>query len=218
MIPDEPLAEEETGILPSDREETPEKKLKVACPGQFITLLGELELQIITSAAFFEMTKLNKGADWTRTGSISKCLILSGGIFIFKIPKQEGGKPIWLKAEMMDVMTLTSFYLGESKEDPGPARLFNQKKQAEPVPYVLPFNLTPGVTWEVVDIGTLDVEVDGESDVFIDGDRLYFVSSKEKDGDRRLLFLDARKGEAQGTGGLFLCESFEPSVDITDIL
>ena len=47
---------------------------------------------------------------------------------------------------------------------------------------------------------------------------LYFVTSKEKNGDRWLVYLDARKGEAKGSGGLFLLEPFEPSVDVTDLM
>jgi hypothetical protein len=205
-------------ILPSDTETKPDKKLKAACSGQTVTLLGEKERQIIASVSLYEMTQNFKDAPWSRTGLISKCLILSGGIYIFKMPSQESGKPIWLKAEEIETLTLLQFYLGESKENPGPARLFNQKKQTVPIPYELPNELTPGVIWEVIDIGTLNVEIDGESDIFIQGDRQYFTTSREKDGKRRLLFLDARRPEAKGTGGLFLCEQFEPSVEIMDIL
>lgn len=209
--------EMEDESLPSDTETRPDKKLKVAKSGQTISFLGEDERQILASISLYEMTQVGKGAPWTKTGAVSKILSLAGGIFIFKMPSMEGGKPTWLKAEEIETLPLGSFFVG-SQESPGPGRIFYRKNQAETVDYELPNGLTPGVTWQVVDIGTLDVDVDGESENFIDDDRLYFVTSTEKGGTRRLLNLDARKGEAKGAGGLFLCEPFEPSVDIKEIL
>lgn len=210
--------EEEIEILPSDRETRPDKQLKVARSGQAVTLLGEgKERQILASVSLYEMTQRYEKSPWTKTGSVSKVLVLAGSVFIFKMPSREGGKPTWLKAEEIDALPLGAFYLG-SKDDPGPGRQFFRNKQTSPVPYELPNNLTPGLTWEVIDIGTLDVESDGESENFQGGDRLYFVTSRERGGKKWLLYLDARKGEARGTGGTFLCEPFEPSVEMTEIL
>lgn len=212
------FAREDVEVLPSDREARPDGQLKAVRSGQTVSLLGEgKERQILASISLHEMTQRYEKAPWTKTGSVSKGLVLAGKVFIFKMPSQEGGKPTWLKAKEIDTLPLGQFYLG-SKENPGPGRQFFRNKQSSPVPYELPNDLMPGITWQVVDIGTLDVESDGESENFQNGDRLYFVTSREKGGQRWLLYLDARKGEAVGTGGTFLCEPFEPSVDMTDIL
>lgn len=209
----------EKDVLPSDRipEVRTAEKLKVVQSGQTVTMIGETERQVMCSVSLYEMTQTPKGAPWSRTGVVSKGLELAGGIFIFKVPGREGGKAIWLKAKEIDTLPLQDFYRGDAVNF-GPAKQFNKNGQTSPVPYELPNDLTPGVTWQVVDIGTFNVEADGESETFQTGDRTYFVSSTEKGGDRRLLYLDARKGEARGTGGLFLCEPFEPSVEVSDLL
>jgi hypothetical protein len=156
-------------------------------------------------------------SSWLKTGTVFKALALAGNVWIFKVPSQEGGKPIWLKATELDSMSLMNFYKGGDGK-PGPARIFKNNGQSEPVPYELPNSLTPGVTWKVVDIGAFNVEIDGECDNAMAGDLLYFVTSREQDGERWLIFLDARKKEARGSGGLFLGERFEPSVDVSDLL
>jgi hypothetical protein len=209
--------DEKIETLPSDNEVKTHEKLKVIRPTQTISLLGESERAVLASASLYEMTQISHGAPWTRTGAISKALAIAGGIFILKMPGREGGKPIWLKGEEVETFPLKDFYIGTG-ESPGPARKFKQNNQSSPIDYILPNNLTPDVTWQVVDIGTLQTEVEGESENFENGDRLYFVTSNEKGGQKRLLYLDARKGEARGTGGLFICDPFEPSVDIQEIL
>ncbi|MDO8668859.1 MAG: hypothetical protein Q7K65_01020 [Candidatus Buchananbacteria bacterium] len=193
------------------------RQLKEASSGQTITLIGEPERAVQSSIILNEMYQSSSNAPWSRTGSSSKALVLSGGIWIFKIPSREAGRPTWLKGKEISSTGLGRFYKGTS-EAPGPARIFKQNDQTDPVPYSLPNNLTPNIIWEVVDIGTFDAEVDRENDNINSGDRLYFVTSKEQNGQRWLIYLDARKGEAKGSGGLFSLEEFEPSVDVTDLL
>lgn len=206
-------------ILPTDRmiNEPVEEKLKVVKSKQVVTLIGGDEREVKASISFHEMTQLSTGASWSKTGNASKALVLAGQVFIFKMPSREGGKEVWLKAKEIETFRLQQFYVG-TKESFGPAKQFHKNGQTLPVPYELPNNLTPGITWEVVDIGTLDVEVDGNSKNFKTGDRLYFVTSNERGGEHRLLYLDARQGESRGTGGLFICEPFEPSVEVSDLL
>lgn len=205
------------GLLPSYRPRSVKDELKKAEFGTTVTLLGEPEREIKASINLFEMYQRTPESDWERTGNVSMAKFLAGDILILKVPSQEAGKEIWLKATELRSPSLMHFYKG-SKEEPGPARIFKMKEQGEPVPYDLPNNLTPGISWKIIDIGTFDAEVKDECENIVDGDRLYFVSSLEQGGDRRLLYLDARKGEAQGSGGLFLAEPFEPTVDILHLM
>ncbi|MFA6383278.1 MAG: hypothetical protein WCX17_02550 [Parcubacteria group bacterium] len=213
-----PPREEKVEILPTDRSGMkPEDRLKEVRSKQTITLAGEGERSVLASVALHEMTQTSKEAPWSRTGNVSKGLVLSKEIFIFKVPGREGGQPKWLRAQEIETYSLKQFYRGKDEES-GPAKQFHLNGQITPVPYQLPGGLTPGVTWKVVDIGTFDVGVDGESGNFVSGDRLYFVTSIEEGGMRWLLYLDARKGEAKGSGGLFIGEPFEPSVEVSDLL
>ena len=75
-----------------------------------------------------------------------------------------------------------------------------------------------GVKWQVKDIGTLEVTMDGESSWFQAGDRLYFVTSKSVSSPEWLAYLDARPGEARGTGGLFRGMAFQPDELIEEVL
>ena len=183
------------------------EQLKRASSGQTVKLIGESEKAIKASVTLNEMFQRQPNSPWSKTGLVSKVLVLAGDILIFKVPSEEAGKPTWLKGEEVTVSGLGKFYKG-TDASPGPARVFKQNDQSDPVPYYLPKNITPKIIWKVVDIGTFDTEVDGASDNFYSGDRLYFVTSKEKDGDRWLVYLDARKGEANGSGGLFLLMLF----------
>lgn len=211
------------GISPSQSifDEIPssnrKEQLRLASSGQTVTLIGESEKAIHASITLYEMFQRQPHAPWSRTGLVSKVLALAGGIFIFKIPSQEAGKPVWFKGREISSSGLGKFYKG-SPDSAGPAKEFHQNDQTKPVPYALPKNLTPGVTWEVVDIGTFDADVEGETDNIISGDRLYFVTSKEQNGENWLIYMDARKGEAKGSGGLFLLEPFEPSVEVSDLM
>lgn len=202
-------------IDPSDRV----SQLNVVQARQLVTLVGDRERSVQAAFTLHEMSQKRSTAPWTKTGAKSRVLELAGGVWIFKVPSREGGKPQWLKVTEVQTTSLMSFYKG-TETDPGPAKLFRQNKQSDPVPYTLPRNLMPGVTWEVVDIGAFTVEFDGEgkSDNFSAGDHLYFVTSQEKGGVRWMIFIDARKGEAVGPNGLYVGEPFVPSADVQDLL
>lgn len=208
--------------LPMDRLDhlaTPKDKLKVITKGQTVTLTDDLrERAVLASVTLHEMTQVTDDAPWSRTGVESKGVLLAGDVWIWKIPGRESGKPAWFKGTELETFPLESFYKGE--DDPalhGPARKFFHNGQSAPVPYELPNDLTPGITWNLVDIGRFEASVDGSCENIEEGDMLYFVTSREKSGDRFLLYLDARKGEARGTGGLFLGTPFEPSVDVMEL-
>ena len=201
-------------VLPVERR----KELVEASAGQTVTLLGEPERAVRASVTLHEMFQRGEQSPWEKSGNASKILELAGGVFILKIPSKEGGKSTWLRATAVDDATgLGKFYKG-SDAAPGPARQFKANGQTDPIPYQLPQGLTPDVTWRIVDIGRFNASVDGQSEIFCDGDNFPFVTSKEKGGQRWLLYLDHRKEDARGSGGLFLAEPFEPSVDITDML
>jgi hypothetical protein len=193
------------------------EKLKKVQKGQIINLTGEGDKVVKASITLHEMTQEYKNAPWSKTGVVSKTVLLSGGIWIFKIPSREAGKSIWLRGKELDTMALAVFYKG-TPENPGPGRIFNSNGQSKPVPYQLPSGLTNGTTWNVVDIGTFFIETSGSCENAETGDRIYFVTSREDGGNRWLLYLDARKGEARGSGGLFELNSFEPSVDVMDLM
>lgn len=186
---------------------------------QTVTLLGDIERAVEALVELKEMFQQRPNSVWEQTGSLSKALRLAGGIWIFKVPSQESGRYRWLKGEEIESMSLENFYKGTDAE-PGPARKFKMNGQTSPVSYSLPSNLdgTLTGTWQVVDIGRFNAQVKGQCEQISDRDVLYFVTSREENGEKWLLYLDARKGEAKGTGGLFLLEPFEPSVDISEIL
>ncbi|MFA6228254.1 MAG: hypothetical protein WC668_03645 [Patescibacteria group bacterium] len=211
------VAKQPRNLVSLDTPPPMHKRLEQTLAQQTITLLGESERAVKASVTLWEMFKKTPDSPWSKTEAVSKALALAGGIWIFKVPSQEGGKPIWLRATKLESMSLMKFYKGVEGK-PGPARIFKENDQSEPVPYELPSSLTSGVTWEIIDIGTFDAQVDGECDAIENDDRLYFVTSRERGGDRQLIYLDARKGEARGSGGLFLGEKFEPSVDVSDLL
>ncbi len=192
-------------------------ELVQASAGQTVTLLGEPERAVKASVTLYEMFQDDPQGPWKKTGNASKALMLAGGAVIFKVPSRESGKPIWLRAIGLDTAGLGKFYKG-SPTSPGPARQFKENGQTDPVPYELPRDLTPGVNWEVVDIGRFHAEVDGRNDNIADGDDFPFVTSHERGGQRWLLYLDARKENAKGSGGLFFGEPFEPSVEVTDLM
>ena len=193
------------------------EQLNEAPSGSTVTLIGERERAIQASVTLHEMFQATKSSPWSRTGNVSRALVLAGDVWIFKVPSREAGKPVWLRAIELPSFSLTRFYRG-SESEPGPAKLFNNNEQSDPVPYELPKDLTPGISWEIIDIGAFKAEVDGSCDNVSGGDMLYFVTSREQGGERRLIYLDARKGEANGSGGLFLAEPFEPSVDVSNLM
>jgi hypothetical protein len=197
------------------------EKLKVVKSGQTVELVDEPgERAVMATVALHEMTQLNPPhSPWTKTGVASRAIVLAGDIWILKVPGREGGKPAWFKTTEIETFPLQSFYKGGDEPSMyGPARKFKMNDQTSAVPYTLPNNLVPGVTWNIVDIGRFDAEVEGNCENVESKDCLYFVTSREKDGDRFLLYLDARKGEAKGSGGLFLGTPFEPDTEIMGML
>lgn len=199
------------------------ERLKAVMSGQTVELVGDLkERAVVATVALYEMTQLDSERDncpWTRTGVVSRAIVLAGDIWILKVPGREGGKPAWFKATELETFPLQAFYKGGDEPSMyGPARQFKMNDQTAPVSYTLPHNLVPGAIWNIVDIGMFDAEVEGNCENVENKDRLPFVTSREKDGDRFLIYLDARKGEAKGSGGLFLGTPFEPDAEIMDML
>jgi hypothetical protein len=194
-----------------------DERLDVVEGGQVVQMMADLDSKgVVSGIDLHELFKQSEHAPWQTTGNISRVVLLTGGVYIFKVPETEGGKHVWYQAEVLDSLPLHQFYIGDTTTK-GPARLFRENDQSQPVPYELPQRLTSGVTWEVIDIGAFKAEVRGKNDLVKDGDQLYFVTSRERGGDRVLLYLDARKGEARGSGGLFVCTPFSPSADVMDL-
>lgn len=197
------------------------ERLKAVKSGQTVELVEDLkERAVAATVTLHEMTQLNPpNSPWTRTGVVSRAIVLAGDIWILKVPGREGGKPAWFKAAEIETFPLQTFYKGGDEPSMyGPARKFKMNDQTAMVSYVLPNDLVPRVTWNIVDIGRFDAEVEGDCENVENKDSLYFVTSREKDGDRFLIYLDARKGEAKGSGGLFLGTPFEPDAEIMDML
>lgn len=200
-----------------DRHVERKKALQVIERDQTIRLLGETEERAVRGTIdLSEMTETN--GRWHKTGNAYRALQVAGGIWIFKVPRREGGEPIWVKAAMSDTpYQLADFFIG-SKEKQGPARLFKLNGQTTPVPFVLPNVFGDTTGYEVTDIGRFATTVDGKEDIFRSGDQYPFVTAHALDGSRILIYLDARKDMARGTGGLFIGEVFEPDVDIASLL
>jgi hypothetical protein len=103
---------------------------------------------------------------------------------------------------------LSQFYRGG--DDPaswGPARKFAKANQASEVSYDL-FHKK----WQVVDIGAFEVDCDGNCKGIQTGDQLHFVTSKANSD--WLIYLDARKGIARGTGAILVGTEFNPEEEI----
>jgi len=210
-----------TDELPSGISE--KESLTVIRAKQTVKLIDDLKPRAVQAAvSLYEMTQLTpeiKNSPWSRTGVVSRAIVLAGNIWIMKVPGREGGKPEWFKAREIETYPLQKFYTGGNESSSfGPARKFKTNGQTSPVPYSLPNDLTPGVTWQVVDIGRFNAEIDGKSDNLENNDNIYFVTSRERGGDRYLIYLDARKGEARGPGGLFMGTPFEPDEDVMEML
>ena len=127
-----------------------------------------------------------------------------------RLPVKEGGQYQWLKMSVKDYASnLGNFYKGDGI--PGPAKKFAMSKQSEEVAYTL-FNKS----WNVTDIGTFEVASDKDHKALKHGDRVYFVTSKGE--NNWLLYLDARHGEARGTGGVFIGVQINPEADIASVL
>lgn len=194
-----------------------EQALDVIERSQTVRLLGETdERTVVSTVALAAMTQTN--GSWAETGVKYRTLELSGNVWIFRIPKREGGDDIWIKAERRDVgMPLMDFFRGDDA-NPGPARLLKNNGQTTPVPFQLPAECKDATAYELTDIGRFKADVDGEGKKLRSGDQYPFVTAFTADGTGVLVYLDARKDMARGTGGLFRGEVFEPEIDIASLL
>lgn len=216
--------------LPTDVATGPTRqKLPLLQARQSVTLLGDRERQVIAAITLQEMEQKPKGAPWTRKGRQSVGIVLSGNIWLMRVPVYEGGGVQWFKfSPVPGAMGVQVFYLGGDTETTyGPARQFVKvNKQTKPVRYQFSISTLPGdvseVEWDLVDVGAFQANVDGDTEgIVYDGDFLGFVSSNEAGGSRRLIFLDPRQVPGfttRGHGGLYVGEPFDPDVDVTDIL
>ena len=180
--------------------------------GQAISIEGK-EKTVKFVGTLNEMIQRSGSTEWVKGGKWFKVIFVSGGIWFANIPSEESGRYVWLLLEQKRYSSnLRQFYKGgDSLETWGVARKFAKSEQKEPIPYEL-----DGQKWEVVDIGTFQVEGDGDSETAKNGDRLYFVTSKGI--SNWLLYLDARPGESKGTGGLFEGKEFNPNELIESVL
>ena len=164
------------------------------------------ELTVVDKFDFVELTQQAGSSSWISTGKKSRALLLANGIWLMKIPTKDSGKYVWLKLTCKeDASTLGNFYKGS--DTPGPARKFAQGGQSKEVNYKL-----YDKSWSVVDIGAFKVECSNKSDILKDNDKIYFVTSKGS--DEWLVYLDARPTESKGTGGVFIGQEFNPSLEI----
>lgn len=191
--------------------------LEVVERDQTITLLGEnRELAIISTITLSAMTETN--GKWHETGVEYRALEVAGDVWIFKIPGREGGDPIWVKATRVAApSTLQAFFKGDDNAK-GPARLFKENGQTDPVPFVLPKAFKDATKYEVVDIGRFKTTVDGKCESINTDDMYPIVTARKQGGGAMLFYLDPRKDMAHGTGGLFKGEEFEPDVEISQLL
>lgn len=173
------------------------------------------EFTVQASITFHELYQQSGSSQWIRRGKHSRGLVLNKNLLLIRIPKEEGGKYVWLKLlPREEAPTLQEFYKGgDSPGEWGPARRFAKQGQRGEVLYTL-----FGHRWMVKDIGAIEASVEGKSPWISGGDRLHFVSSQHTDGMQWLLYLDARPGEASGTGGVFVGTEFNPIELVEEVL
>lgn len=169
---------------------------------------------VLCVATLNELYQRSGSTEWIPNGKVSKAILLAGDIWLMRIPSKEGGTYEWIKFSPKNYSSnLREFYKGgDNPESFGPARKFAKSKQTAEVIYSL-FDKE----WQVVDIGAFSIQGSKSNEYLKEGDRMHFVTSKCKDGSW-LLYLDARHGEAKGTGGAFIGSSFQPEVEIQSIL
>lgn len=157
-----------------------------------------------------ELFQQGGSTSWEGNGKTSKAILLAGDIWLVRIPSKEAGEYVWVKFQVKDYSSsLRDFYKGDAT--PGPAKQFAMNKQRVEVPYNL-FNQD----WKVTDIGTFLVQ-GTDNKALKNGDRIYFVTSRGEN-DTWLLYLDARHGEAKGTGVALVGKSFDPEAEVESIL
>lgn len=174
-----------------------------------VTIDGK-ELTVVSKLKLRELYQQLPDKQWRESGKESLAFQLANEIWLFKIPMKEAGKYIWLKMKVLEyVSNLGSFYKGDDANF-GPARKFAKGNQQTEILYSL-----YDTEWKITDIGTFSV-IGNSEEILINGDRVYFVTSKNE--KEWLLYLDARKGEAKGSGGVFRGEEFNPDTDIQSVL
>ncbi len=170
------------------------------------------ELTVTHRFKLYELFQRPPSKEWIKGTRSSLALVLANNTWIMKVPSKEAGSYIWLKLELKETgSTLSSFYRGGDTPDTwGPARIFAKSEQKREVTYSL-----YGENWKLVDIGSFEVSGEGNS-LVVDGDQLHFVTSRS--GKKWLVYLDARKGEADGSGGVLIGEEFNPDTDVSSVL
>lgn len=193
---------------------------------QTVTLTGEGERRVLSGITLQELWQRSGSTQWTPKGGQSVGIMLSGDIWLMRVPQTEGGAPEWYKFKPVRSMGLAAFFKGgDTLTTYGPARTFAKvMHQSQPVEFTFPRSVLPG-SWQVTDIGGFGAKLNGgdavEITLIADGDLHMFVSGDEIDGTRRFLFLDPRQEPGfttRGRGGLFVGEMFNPEEEVSDIL
>ena len=184
-------------------------------PVRSMVKIGGKEQTVVASITLQELYQQEGSSTWIPRGKHSRGLVLDHQQLLLRLPQQEGGSYHWLQLQLVTAASsLREFYKGgDSLGEWGPARRFAKQQQTGEVRYRL-----LDTDWYVRDIGTFQVDMEGESPICHHGDRLYFVTSHTPSANEWLLYLDARPGEAQGTGGLFRGVPFIPSELIEEVL
>lgn len=173
-----------------------------------IMLLGK-ELSIKANLTLHELYQNTGQPEWYNSGKTSRLIILADDTVILRIPKEENGEYVWVEAKIIEAASKhMPFFKGDST-NPGPARRFAASRETARVMFDL-----FGKSWKITDLGA--VKINGDCDIARNRDQLYYVIATQH--DEWMLYLDARIGEAKGTGAMIIGKAFNPSVDITNTL
>lgn len=182
--------------------------------GQAVTVGGK-DLTVKFAATLHELCQQNGSKEWVPNGRQSRAIMLADGRWMLRFHTKEGGGYTWLLATVKDgSSSFSQFYKGgDSPADWGPARKFARSEQKDDVRYDL-YNRE----WKLADIGAIEIESDGESEMLENGDRIHFVTSQDRESGDWLIYLDARHSEAKGTGAMMLGQELDPESAIEGIL
>ena len=187
--------------------------------------LDRKERTVLAVIGLGEMYQRAGSTEWISRGRKSQLIVLAGEVLLARIPAAEGGSPVWLRLHPCTLSRSSSvprrlpadvrqFYRGgDALAQWGPARKFAKQEQSGEVRYTL-----LGTEWQVADLGAFHASVAGECEWVKSGDHLYFVTSRSVQQREWLWYLDARPGEAQGSGGVFRGVPFDPAVDVEAVL
>lgn len=175
----------------------------------------ERQYTVRSAMTLQELYQPGGSSSWMRRNKESEAIGLTSSLLLARIPVEESGNYHWLACHLLqEASSLREFFKGgDSPGEWGPARRFGKQGQTGEVLYRL-----LDAQWQVRDIGAFEAQVKGDNPWIKDGDRLYFVTSQGVNESRWLWYLDARPGEARGTGGLFSGEVFDPEEAITEVL